>query len=158
MLSNRKHISIGKGNSKMTVKKETNPKDALGIKKVPLHCVPSAPLLEVGLAMMEGGRKYGAHNYRAIGVRASTYYDAAMRHLIAWWEGEDIDPDSGLHHVIKAAASLFVLRDSMFMKNYEDDRPIKYSDGLDISRFNELAKGIIKKYPDSVKPFLEKPL
>lgn len=136
--------------------KPTNPKDALGIKKVPFHCIPSAPLLEVGLAMMEGGRKYGAHNYRAIGVRVSAYYDAIMRHLIAWWEGEDIDPDSGVHHIVKAMACLFVLRDSMFMENYKDDRPIKYPKGLKIDRLNKLAEALIEKYPECVEPFLEK--
>ncbi|GAF71532.1 unnamed protein product, partial [marine sediment metagenome] len=33
--------------------KPTNPKQALGIKKVPTHCIPSGPMLEAGLAMME---------------------------------------------------------------------------------------------------------
>lgn len=135
--------------------KPTNPKDALGIKKIPLHCIPSAPLLELGLSMMEGGRKYGTHNYRAIGVRFSTYFDAATRHIIDWWEGEDIDPDSGVHHIAKAIASLVVLRDSMFMENYEDDRPVKYPNGLNMDEFNKQAEKLIEKYPDCVKPFLE---
>jgi hypothetical protein len=136
--------------------KPTNPKDALGIKKVPLHCIPTAPLLEVGLAMMEGGRKYGTHNYRAIGVRMSTYYDAVWRHLTAWWEGEDIDPDSGLHHLIKAAACCFVVRDSMIMGNCEDDRPLKYTDGLDMNELNSRAASLIEKYPECAEPFLNK--
>lgn len=136
--------------------KPTNPKDALGVKKVSLHCIPCGPLLELGLAMLEGGRKYGTHNYRDMGVRASVYYDAAMRHIMDWWEGEDIDPDSGLHHVIKAMASLVVLRDSMLMGNCDDDRPYKYSNGLNILRFNKQAAKIIEKYPECVDPFLEK--
>ena len=59
--------------------KETNPKQAVGVRKVPLHVVPCEVLMEIGLGMMEGARKYGAHNYRACGVRASVYYDAAMQ-------------------------------------------------------------------------------
>lgn len=137
-------------------KKETNPKDALGIKKAPLHCIPCGPLLELGLAMMEGSRKYGSHNYRVMGARASVYYDAAMRHLTAWWEGEDIDPDSGLHHLIKAAASLIVMRDSTIIGNWEDDRPVKYPDGLDIKKYNEHVEKLAKKYPNIVKPYIEK--
>jgi len=136
--------------------KPTNPKDALGIKKVPFHCVPCGPLMELGLAMMEGGRKYGSHNYRSVGVRSSVYYDAVIRHLMAWWEGEDIDPDSGVFHIIKAIACLFVLRDSMLMGNCEDDRPLKYPEGLDISQLNKQAEEIIQKYPYCVKPFTEK--
>ncbi len=138
----------------MNEKKDSNPKEALGIKKVPFHVIPSKPLLEVGLAMMEGGRKYGAHNYREIGVRMSTYYDAAKRHLTAWWEGEDIDPDSGIHHVVKAMASLFVVRDGMHMGNCIDDRPIRYPDGIDLAGFNKIAADLITKYPECAEPFI----
>lgn len=137
-------------------KKSTNPKDALGIKKVPFHCVPCGPLMEIGLAMMEGGRKYGTHNYRDMGTRASVYYNAAIRHLMDWWEGEDIDPDSGIHHVMKVAACMVVIRDSMLMGNWDDDRPIKYPAGLNISQFNNQAADMVEKYPDCIDPFLEK--
>lgn len=136
--------------------KPTNPKDASGVKKAPLHCIPCQPLYELGLAMLEGSRKYGSHNYRSIGVRASVYYDAAMRHLMAWWEGENIDPDSGLHHIIKAAACIFVLRDSMLMGNCDDDRPIRHKNGLDFQKLSDTATDIIEKYPDCAEPFLEK--
>jgi len=137
----------------MFEKKDSNPKDALGVKKVPLHVVPVRPLLEVGLAMLEGGRKYGTHNYREIGVCMSTYYNAAMRHLMAWWEGEDIDPDSGIHHVVKAMASLFVVRDGMHMGNCVDDRPIRYPGGINMNEFNRLTADIITKYPKCETPF-----
>lgn len=137
------------------VKKDTNPKEALGIKKVPLHVVPVGPLMELGLAMMEGGRKYGTHNYRAMGVRFSTYYDAVMRHMMSWWEGEDDDPDSGVSHVTKAIASLFVLRDSMLMENYTDDRPLMYPGGLYMGLFNAGAEEIIEQYPECVEPFTQ---
>jgi len=135
--------------------KDTNPKDAIGIKKVPLWFIPTLPLCEVGLAFMEGGRKYGAFNWRVSGVRASVYYDAIMRHMNAWKEGQDIDPDSGIHHISKAIACLMVIRDSIEMGNWEDDRPVKYPDGLSISILNEKAAGIIERYPDCKKPFTQ---
>ena len=140
----------------MTERKSSNPKDALGVKKVPLHCIPCQPLYELGLAMMEGSRKYGTHNYRSIGVRASVYYDAAMRHLMAWWEGEDIDSDSGLYHVIKTVACLIVLRDAMLIGKYEDDRPIKHDKGLNLDELNKAAGVILEKYPECANPFTEK--
>lgn len=135
--------------------KDTNPKDAVGIKKVPLSCVPTIPMLELGLAMMEGARKYGRHNYRAVGTRSSVYYDAIIRHLTAWWEGEDIDPESGVHHLMKAAACIFVHRDSILMGNVEDDRPLTYPEKMPMSNLNQQAAKIIEKYPDCVKPFTE---
>jgi len=100
-----------------------NPKDMAGLRKAPLHVVPATVLMELGCAMLEGALKYGPHNWREIPVRASAYYDAAMRHLMAWWEGQDADPDSGVHHVAKAIATLVVLRDAMIHGLVEDDRP-----------------------------------
>lgn len=136
-------------------KKQTNPKDAVGIAKVPMSVLPAEVVMETGLALMEGGRKYGRHNFREAGVRYSVYYDACFRHLMAWWEGEDIDKDSGLSHVTKAIAGLMVLRDSMIIGNATDDRPPKLEEGW-VSDLNEKAKGIIAKYPDSLPPYTEK--
>jgi hypothetical protein len=134
--------------------KATNPKDALGIKKVPMSTVPAAVVMEVGLGMLEGACKYGRHNYRIMGVRASVYYDAAHRHLMSWWEGENTDPDSGLSHIIKAIASLVVLRDSMIIGNWKDDRPPKLPEGW-INQLNETATKIIAKYPDPKVPYTQ---
>ena len=103
--------------------KDSNPKDAVGIKKIPFSTMSAAVLAEVGIAMLEGARKYGRHNYRVAGVRGSVYYDACIRHLTDWWEGTDIDPDSGLSHITKAIAGLCVLRDAMIQDKFLDDRP-----------------------------------
>jgi hypothetical protein len=131
--------------------KNSNPKDALGIKKAPMSTVSAPVLMEMGLAMLEGDRKYGRHNYRVIGVRSSVYYDAAMRHLMAWWEGEDIDPDSGMSHVTKALSCLSVLRDAMINEKFTDDRPPKIKDGW-IQELNKKAAEIIERYPDAKDP------
>lgn len=136
------------------VKKDTNPKDAVGTKKVPISTVPAPVVLELGLALLEGARKYGRHNYRIAGVRASVYYDAFYRHIGAWWEGEDIDPDSGLSHITKAMACLVVLRDSMIMGNWTDDRPPALPKGW-VQELNKKAAEIIEKYPDAKAPYTE---
>lgn len=103
--------------------KPSNPKDAVGINKAPASVVSQLVMMQVNLAMMEGALKYGRHNYRDAGVRASVYYDATRRHLDAWWEGQDTDPDSKLSHIIKAIASLTVLADGITTGLWEDDRP-----------------------------------
>ena len=131
--------------------KNSNPKDALGIKKTPMSTVSAPVLMEMGLAMLEGDRKYGRHNYRVIGVRSSVYYDAAMRHLMAWWEGEDIDPDSGISHVTKALSCLSVLRDAMINEKFTDDRPPKIKDGW-IQELNKKAAEIVERYPNAKDP------
>lgn len=131
----------------MSEVKETNPKDAVGIKKVPMSCVSAPVVMEGALGMMEGALKYGRHNYREVGVRASVYYDALMRHMMAWWEGQDIDPDSGINHVGKAIATLFVLRDSMMRGNWVDDRPPR-CDPEWIAELNKRAAALVEKYPN----------
>ena len=130
--------------------KPTNPKDAFGVKKAPLSTVPAPVLMELGLAMLEGAAKYGRHNYRTIGVRGSVYYDAAMRHLMSWWEGEDIDPDSGLSHITKAIASLAVLRDAMMQDKFNDDRPPRSKAWL--AELNQQSERLSNKYPDPKHP------
>ena len=136
--------------------KPTNPKDAVGVKKVPITTVPFPVICEVGLAMLEGARKYGRHNYRVAGVRASVYVDAVIaRHLMPWWEGEDLDPESGLSHITKAIAGLCILRDSMLQGNWNDDRPPASPAGWK-DELNTKAVGIIEKYPDCKAAFTNK--
>lgn len=129
-----------------TSMKPTNPKDMVGCKKVPWSVLPTPVLAEVALGMFEGALKYGRHNYRAIGVRASIYYDATQRHLTAWWEGEDLDPESRLSHITKAISSLTVLRDSMIRQNWTDDRPPATPDMY--TSLNAHAERLVEQYKD----------
>lgn len=133
--------------------KDTNPKDAVGTRKVPLSVIPTQVTYEVALGMLEGARKYGRSNYRIAGVRASVYYDAAKRHLDDWWEGTDLDPDSGLSHVTKAIAALYVLRDAMINEKFTDDRPPKVKNPEWMQEMNRKASAIIDKYPEAKDAF-----
>lgn len=135
--------------------KASNPKDQIGTEKTPFSTIPSEVIAEVGLALLEGALKYGRHNYRAVGVRYSVYYDAALRHLTAFWEGQDIDPESGLSHVTKAIAGLTVLRDSMLQENAVDDRPPKNKNQNWMADFNIKVKDLLKKYQNPIKPYTE---
>lgn len=138
-------------------RKDTNPKDALGIRKVPISTIPIRVLWRVGLALLEGALKYGRSNYRVAGVRASVYFDACQsRHLSAWWEGQDIDPDSGLHHIDKAIASLVVLRDGILTGNWVDDRPPVTCDmDEEMAALNAHVEMLLAKYPNPEQPYTE---
>ena len=137
--------------------KQSNPKDAIGSKKVPYSTLSAPVLAEVGLGMLDGACKYGRHNYRVIGVRASVYYDATLRHLTGWWEGEDCDPDAPIEisHVSKAISSLMVLRDAMINDNWTDDRPPKSPEGW-LEELNSKTKDLLEKFPNPVEPYTEK--
>lgn len=134
--------------------KPSNPKDSIGSSKPPAATVPLRVMAEVGVGMLEGTCKYGRHNYRDAGVRATVYYDAARRHLDKWMEGEDIDPDSGLSHVTKAICSLVVLRDGILEGNFNDDRPPKI-DPQFWKDLEEKTKEILARFPNPVPPFTE---
>lgn len=105
--------------------KETNPKDraAMLAGRVPLGVFPSTARVAGSMAMWEGACKYGRYNYRIAGVLASVYYDALERHMEAWWNGEDIDPDSDLPHLWKALACVAILIDAQACDMLTDDRP-----------------------------------
>lgn len=59
-----------------------------------------------------GARKYEAHNW-AKGIKYSRFFSAMMRHLWAFWRGEALDEETGLHHLYHAACCL------MFLSHYE---------------------------------------
>jgi hypothetical protein len=89
---------------------------------MPYHLWPPAATALGSLALLEGALKYGRGNWRPIGVRASIYYDACLRHLYAWFEGEDCAPDSGVHHLGHALACLAILIDADAAHSLTDDR------------------------------------
>ncbi len=102
--------------------KPTNPKAAIGSGKVPMHLWPKTATVLGAMGLLDGALKYGRSNWRAVGIRASIYYDAIDRHMSAWFEGEDIDPDSGLPHLAHALASLAIIVDAIAGDRFRDDR------------------------------------
>ena len=136
--------------------KKTNPKDAVGTKKPRFYSgLPANVTKEVSIGMMEGAMKYGRHNYRIAGIRASVYVDATIGHLLDYWEGQDIDPDSNLHHITKAIASLYVLRDAQMRDMCEDDRPPKSDVEGDKTRLQAIVNKLFEKYPNPVPAYKE---
>jgi hypothetical protein len=79
-------------------------------KKIRLSLVPWNAMRVVVRVLEHGAREYGVDNWRRVPDGPRRYGDAAGRHLVAWWCGEVFDPDTGLHHLAHAVASLlFVL-------------------------------------------------
>lgn len=102
---------------------DNNPKTAIGVSKAPLHFIPPVAMVHLGLAMEDGGGKYGLMNWREFTVSSSVYYDAIFRHLLAWWDGEDAAPDSGVHHLGHIMACCAILLDAEASTRLNDDRP-----------------------------------
>jgi hypothetical protein len=128
--------------------KDTNPKDAIGSNKLPLHLWPATATALGCLGFLDGALKYGRSNWRPGSAKASVYVDATMRHLLAWFEGEDNMPDSGLPHLAGALASIAIIVDAQAAGVLEDDRmyPGGYNQLVElltphVARLKELHKG-----------------
>lgn len=117
-----------------------NPKDLLGTDKVPLSRIPPVAILHEGMAMGNGGDKYGPYNWRGNAVQADIYIDAAMRHILAWFDGEEYAEDSGVHHLGHARASLGILLDAQATGNLIDNRPKGGSTAKVLAQLNETRK------------------
>lgn len=109
----------------MTGYPDDNPKTAYGAAKPPLHAIPPTALLHLGAAMENGETKYGLFNWREHNVSSTIYYDAALRHLMAWWDGEEVAEDSGVHHLGHVMACCAILLDATETGNLNDNRGAK---------------------------------
>jgi hypothetical protein len=72
--------------------------------------------------MKNGANKYGQFNWVDNPVSASTYIDAAFRHLMAWANCEDHDDESGLNHAAHVMACMCIVLDAQMDGSLIDDR------------------------------------
>lgn len=121
-----------------------NPKDLLGIKKVPLDFIPDTGLIHTAMAFAEGNRKYNSYNWRSNPVRASIYVAACRRHLAQYFNGEKTDIDSGVHNLGCAIACLMIILDAEAVGNIIDDRPV-------VAPITKLMKEVLASYEEAHK-------
>lgn len=86
--------------------------------------LPWLALEQAAHAMGHGAEKYDDHNYmHGEGLAWGRLYGATCRHLAAFHRGETQDPDSGLHPLSHAAASVLMLLELVLRDHGKDDRP-----------------------------------
>lgn len=104
-----------------------NPKTggAKGDKLAIFHSIPPSVLLELAEHYGKGARKYPdaqlGPNY-ALGYDWSLSYNATLRHLMQFWNGEDFDEETGSKHVIAAAWHCLTLALYMDKRRALDNR------------------------------------
>jgi len=86
-----------------------------------LGLVPRTLIWAVGSILTSGAVKYGKNNWRG-GLLWSRPYDALLRHLTAWWDGEDKDAETGKSHLHHAACELAFLIEYEEKSLGSDDR------------------------------------
>lgn len=89
--------------------------------KEPLDLLSRIWLLGTARVLAFGARKYARQNWRG-GIQRSRLIAAALRHLLAYNEGEDLDPESGLNHLDHASCCLMFAREMHETRPDLDDR------------------------------------
>lgn len=102
--------------------------------KLPVNLLSTEALNQTAAVLKFGADKYHAHNWRD-GFAWSRPLAAAMRHIMAFNDGEDRDPESGLSHLAHAACCI------MFLLEFEKTHPElddRYK--VDVSNTNKTSK------------------
>lgn len=89
--------------------------------KLRYDLVPAGPLKALAEVYTFGAGKYADNNWRK-GLAWGRVYGAIMRHLWAFWRGEDTDPESGLPHLAHASWGVFTLLEYSQTHTELDDR------------------------------------
>ena len=96
--------------------------------KPPIHLVPTKTISDAAYVFGFGAQKYGENNWREdLNIMPfSRQYSSIQRHMMAWFSGEDLDPESGLPHLDHALTQLMILKTSVDFadKTQIDDRYI----------------------------------
>ena len=95
--------------------------------KVPMHLLPPELLAGTAAVLDFGARKYSERNWE-LGMAWHRPFSALMRHMWAWWRGEDLDPETGMSHLWHASCCIAFLMAYEQRKIGTDDRPKENQD------------------------------
>jgi len=90
--------------------------------KAPMDLLPPELLFAVAEILKYGVAKYEVRNWEK-GMRWGRVFAALMRHMWAWWSGDDKDQETGKSHLWHAACCLAFLIAYESRGVGEDDRP-----------------------------------
>lgn len=93
-----------------------------GSKLAQLGALDPASLLVLGEVAGMGTVKYERYNFLR-GYAWSLSFDAMMRHALAFWSGEDVDPESGMPHMAHVAWHGLTMVAFLLHGLGTDDRP-----------------------------------
>ena len=99
-------------NPEFTALLKQNPNKAVKFdqlqEKPPISMIPRSALEAEAAVLAFGAKKYERNNWKK-GMEWTRLIDSAMRHLLAFNDGETLDPESGLSHLAHAKCCLSFL-------------------------------------------------
>lgn len=143
-------LSSGKSKEKVVVSeavKDTNPKQAVGLSKLPMHLWP--PLATAyGCLGLLNGKKYGLGNYKATPVIISIYLAAIQRHCSAFIEGQECDPVDGTPHLAAILANVAIILEARAVGTLVDDRPLQGGYLKEVDKLTKIAQELEALHKD----------
>ena len=85
-----------------------------------MDLLPPEPLFGAARVFKYGADKYADRNWE-LGISTGRLFGALLRHLWAWWHGEEFDEESQHHHLDHAMCCLMMLHATYF-RGGEDTR------------------------------------
>ncbi len=95
-----------------------------GRKPERMSLLPREALEALSRQFAYGADKYETYNWLK-GYPWSWSYDALQRHLLAWWDGEETDEESGESHLAAVGFHVMALLTFQERSLGSDDRPPK---------------------------------
>lgn len=120
---NPNHYMDADGKETVVKGDTVNPKEGVAKLKLDTTLIPSAGIMHEATAFMDGARKYGPYNWRTTQVSAMVYLRALDRHFRAYLDGQDYDPETGVHHLGYIRANCGIILDGLELGIMVDDRP-----------------------------------
>jgi len=95
----------------------------------PKYSLIDLPSLEVMVRVLEFGTNKYKRNQWKRGLKVTEIIDSLLRHISAFLDGEDIDPESGISHIGHIQCNAMFLSYMMNNKPELDDRSREVKDG-----------------------------
>jgi hypothetical protein len=89
-----------------------------------MHLIPPKSELELAKVLTFGAMKYSEDNWRKVDNLQKRYMSATMRHLNAVRQGEEVDEESGHHHLAHALCCIFFMLEDRLMTKEALDKLI----------------------------------
>ena len=90
--------------------------------KIRTDLLPVNPIMGIAKVLTFGAKKYADRNWEK-GIAWNRVYGALQRHLMAWWGGQDCDPETGLSHLSHAGCCIMFLMEFEHTHRELDNRP-----------------------------------
>lgn len=91
--------------------------------KLPYHLLPPDAIEAILGVLDYGALKYGERNWEQ-GMGWNRPFSALMRHMWAYWKGEDYDPETGQLHLAHAGCCVLFLLGYQLRGIGTDNRPL----------------------------------